>query len=308
MIVPTSPSKDTFRRIASGASAMRRQLFILFLVAFLALASLRTVTIQNEIIADDGDDDGDFTTRTKSVKVEAKAKAPKYKSESKMFFDVISRSAYDKAIVKDKSSRKKFSLNGWERGSGGLDDADRKTLGKLYYEAESVFEFGLGESTLIASAVSVPRYAGVDSDALWVAKAREESKKDHFRFYFADIGKTVKWGYPVNEKFSKLTYNYQIAPLASELEAFDVYLVDGRYRVACACVSFLHAMKHNGDMTKILVGVHDNDDSSRHYEVLKDIADLQIENKKLWVYKLKPTTTQAELYKMWLDHQVNTAR
>jgi len=262
-------------------------------------------------------------------------------------FDVISKRLFEKAIAPPKTvgnenandnangtgngngnnangnngnPRKPFVLDSnWVRGKGGLDDADRQTIGDLYFNASSVFEFGLGESTLIAAAVNVPRYAGVDSDAVWVSKARETaiaSGMHHFRFYFGDIGETKSWGFPAISDLAKNEYDYQLAALMSEPRAFDVYLVDGRYRVACACLSFLHAIKHgsDGDLSKVRVGIHDNDrnhiqgmnNMGRHYEVLQEVADVEIQNNRLWVYKLKSTITaderrniEQELFDLW---------
>ena len=95
----------------------------------------------------------------------------------------------------------------------------------------------------------------------------------------------------------------------AEKQAFDVYLVDGRYRVACACLSFLHAIKHRGvDLaSQVRVGIHDNDQNekdgtyNRHYEIFQEVADAEIQNTKLWVYKLKTNrpNIEQELYDLW---------
>lgn len=185
------------------------------------------------------------------------------------------------------------------RGTGGLDDDDRMALGELYYNANSVFEFGLGESTKIAALTGVPRYSGVDSDPVWVAKARQDANRSHFRFNYGDIGDTGLFGVPVDNTLQKIHYDYQIASLVLEDSPFDVYLVDGRYRVACACLSFLHAMKTGGNMEKVMVGIHDNDQVRRGYGVFRNVADIVIQKKKLWVYKLKPGTTEDDLYNLW---------
>jgi hypothetical protein len=215
-------------------------------------------------------------------------------------FDVIRQTLYNTASNVVKTKRQKFILDEeWVRGTGGLDDNDRLVLGELYYNATSVFEYGLGESTRIAAFVGVPRYSGVDSDPEWVAKARKEAKHSHFRFYYGDIGDTKMFGHPVDSSLQKIQYNYQIAPLVSEDKPFDVYLVDGRYRVACASISFLHAMKTGGDMEKVRVGIHDNDGILRGYGVFAQVADVVIKNKKLWVYKLKTGITENDLYNMW---------
>lgn len=215
-------------------------------------------------------------------------------------FDIIAKTLYDQATrPKIVEERQRFSLEGWSRGSGGLDDQDRLALGELYFHANSVFEFGLGESTYIAAKVSVPRYAGVDSDANWVSDARNKAalmNAKHFRFYFADIGKTLAWGYPA-EKMDKNLYNYQVQSLDTEKGAFDVYYVDGRYRVACACISFLHAMKYGADMSRVRVGTHDNERAD--YHALQEIGDVVVQNTKLWVYKLKDGITEEDIAKLY---------
>jgi len=221
-------------------------------------------------------------------------------------FDIIQKRTYKKAIELADTTRTRFTLDGWKRGSGGLDDADRRVLGDLYFNANSVFEYGLGESTKIAAYTGVPRYAGVDSDATWVAQARDSANMDHFRFHFADIGETIEWGHPTHITLQKIQYDYQVAPLVLEHEPFDVYLVDGRYRVACACVSFLHAMKHGADMSKVRVGTHDN--GREEYHVLEQVADVVVRNKKLWVYRLKEGTTEEDLFKIWRRHKNTQGR
>lgn len=202
------------------------------------------------------------------------------------------------------NSRVPFELkaSNWKRGTGGLDDADRRTLFDLYYKANSVFEWGLGESTEIAARVGVPRYAGIDSDATWVAQARNKANLNgmtHFRFSFADIGETMAWGKPKDETLPKIAYDYQVQPLAAETEPFDIYMVDGRYRVACFCVAWLHAMKYNADLQKVRVLIHDNDEAARNYGVVNSIADIEIQNKKLWVYKHKENVTEDDIFALW---------
>jgi len=149
----------------------------------------------------------------------------------------------------------------WERGSGGLEDDDRRTPGDLYFRTDNVFDFGLGESTRIAAS---PRLASARGSVL--EERYHASHTHHFRFYFSDIGNTVMSGYPElkpekNPNHTRWTNkyecNYQVTALMAEREAFDVYIVDGRYRVACACLSFLHAIKHGANLTKVRVGIHD---------------------------------------------------
>lgn len=215
-----------------------------------------------------------------------------------------------------------FDVNKWDqRTTGGLQDNDRIFLARLYGTANSVFEYGLGESTYIANAVKVPRYAGIDSDAEWVALARDKVAS-HFRFYFADIGKTVAWGHPADPKLAKNILHYQLMPLIVEEQPFDVYMADGRWRVPCMIVSFLHASTRGGDPSKTIVLLHDcfrkehwdakQGDFPKHldnrpeYTSADHLLDLvQHSGSRLCVYQRKPDTTDEQLYEFWMaNHDV----
>lgn len=234
-------------------------------------------------------------------------------------FDNIAQIAYQRAFDKDdpflpplltKSVRSTlFELDSWtNRTRGGLNDADRVFLAKYYSQAESVFEYGLGESTYIANHVRVPRYAGIDSDAVWVQSARDKVFP-HFRFYFADIGPTGAWGTPI-EKYNKAVLDYQLAPLISEPYAFDVYMVDGRYRIACVLASFLHAssrsVNSNGSSTVVLL--HDRHRES--YHVVDDLFEIECSEaeQRLCALRRLPTTTDQDLFQAWQKHHTSIGR
>lgn len=219
------------------------------------------------------------------------------------YFDKIRSISYNDASNMKREPRTHFDFDSeYVKEQGGLFDSDRELLRDLYLSVNSVFEFGIGESTGIAALAGVPRYAGVDSDPEWVTKSRDKSKKDHFRFYFADIGATKKWGHPINRKLQKIIYDYQIAPLDAEKEAFDVYLVDGRYRIACFCASLLHALKHRADMSKVKVAIHD---AKRYSKILDPIVNRRNESEKLIVYQLKVNTKEKEIFDLWSTYSRN---
>ena len=123
------------------------------------------------------------------------------------------KTAYGSAIATEtnnnSSERPTFDANSWNHQTmSGLLPIDVPFLG-------------------IAASFKVPRYSGIDSDSNYVSDSRnyvqEHFGLEHFRFYFADIGITKVWGYP-RKSLQKNIYDYQFAPLASELEAFDVYM------------------------------------------------------------------------------------
>jgi len=220
----------------------------------------------------------------------------------------------NKPVLTTNYGRRRYKLGDVPATGGGLDNSDRELLAKLYYNASSVFEFGLGESTHIAAYVGLPRYSGVDTDATWVGQAREDAKEmNHFKFSFADIGSTRLFGNPDDESLQKIPYALQSAPLNNEMEAYDVYLVDGRYRVACACACFLHAWDRGGIMESIRVGVHDwsrgkigvgnvSIDWGWGYWSLLEIADVEYRSKELAILKLKTNTTKQDILTMWEKH------
>ena len=127
---------------------------------------------------------------------------------------------------------------------------------------------------------------------------------DQFRFSFADIGTTRQWGNPNNSKLQKIQFNYQIAPLSNEIESFDVYLVDGRYRVSCACAAMLHAMSRGGDMTKVMVAIHDFF-QRRAYQDFKQVTKIVHSSDRLAVFKSKPNVTEKDIYNLWKKHAMN---
>ena len=242
-----------------------------------------------------------------------------------------------------------FDLQNWKKGTGGLQNTDRVLLSQIYSKANSIFEFGLGESTYIAAHMQQQKnrnksvvkattdnsnnftssnnfmyYAGIDSDQNWVREAYStvlesftnnsksnpyptmttsdtnptktitnvtltttmttsadnsnvksngrkisSSPSSFFRFYSVDVGSTLMWGVPIaavvtnnngqNQNQQQLNngYRYQLGPLSKEPNPFDVYYVDGRWRVGCVYASFLHASSKGASHNTTRVLLHD---------------------------------------------------
>ena len=237
-------------------------------------------------------------------------------------FDIAAESLFDQTIQKDKPPlpRNNFELSLWtKKTKGGLSDPDRRLLGRVYHDAESVFEYGLGESTYIAAEVGVPRYAGVDSDPVWVSIVRNQSLP-HFRFYFADIGETGKWGWP-QKPHPKNELNYQAVPLLSEPLPFDVYMVDGRWRVPTVALSFLHASARGANHNHTQVLLHDcsgyetftgqdkkpiRPKRMMKYVKLQELFNIVDHSQSmLCVFKRKETTTNNDILMFWKENENN---
>lgn len=222
--------------------------------------------------------------------------------DNRHVFDKAADIAYQK-IVNDNQQhreRKTFDVQSWtNRTQGGLRDGDRILLAEIYGAANSVFEFGLGESTYIANHIGVPRYSGVDSDPDWVAMARR-GVSPHFRFYFADVGPTKLWGHP-QFIYPKATMDYQVAPLVAEPLSFDVYLSDGRWRMGCMLMSFMHAAARGAAYNETVVYVHDCQRKGLH--LADEIFHVTYPPKGsiLCAYRRFFNTTDQQILNMWLE-------
>lgn len=234
--------------------------------------------------------------------------------DDKLGFDAAFQVAYNEVIVDSKKScrhrygrsdchvRKRIDLNAFPyKTRGGLADSDRELIADLYFEAESVFEYGIGESTMIAAATNLPRYAGIDNSAEWISTTRSQVP-DRFRFSFADVGPTREWGNPVaNKTLAKMALDYQLSPLQVERDPFDVYLVDGRWRVACVMASFLHAIKTGGDMSKVRVILHDySEGRSGSYGIVESIATVERRSEKAVVLVMRDDVATGDLFRIWM--------
>ncbi len=232
-------------------------------------------------------------------------------------FDTAYIDAYDEVIADSKKSciqdrttdtsdcyvRKRVDFDNFPyKSRGGLSDSDRALIADLYFAAESVFEYGIGESTAIAAETNLPRYAGVDSSAEWITTARSHAPS-RFRFSFADVGPTREWGQPESNKtLAKMALDYQLVPLKIERDAFDVYFVDGRWRVACVMASFLHAIQTGGDLNKIRVVLHDykgRGGPEGSYGAVESIATIKKRSEKAVVLAKRHNATIADIFHMW---------
>lgn len=110
--------------------------------------------------------------------------------------------------------------------------------------ANNYLEFGMGGSTYLAAKTVKGRIASVDSDEKWIEMVREntaEFGKD-IHLHFGNIGEIVEWGHPKDRSKPEIFMNYHsefIEKLNDNFD-FDLILVDGRFRVACAAISALN--------------------------------------------------------------------
>ena len=184
---------------------------------------------------------------------------------------------------------------------GGMTPPEQELLARLYASATSVFEWGMGSSSLIASHAGIERLTAVDSASTWVDKVSGmlAEKNPSYKFWHVDIGPVGMWGRVsttqvanVKERFPN--YSLQVDRVSSPA---DIYLVDGRFRVACACRALLHGRADS------LVLVHDFE--RPEYHILLTLAD-KVENEdKLVVLRRKATTADDAILALWEEYKYN---
>jgi hypothetical protein len=60
-------------------------------------------------------------------------------------------------------------------------------------------------------------------------------------------------------------------------------------------------MSRGGDMSRVMVAVHDWPDRE-HYWVVTEVADIVHKSNMLAVMKLKPNATEHDIFKIWESH------
>jgi hypothetical protein len=136
--------------------------------------------------------------------------------------------------------------------------------------SENYFEFGAGGSTCFAAKLVKTSVTSIDSSKQWiddVAKycvdIRAPIKPE---LIYVDIGPTGDWGFPIDdaqqEKWPTYHGSTWCNPAVSQT---DLYLVDGRFRVACFMQIVLHCRPD------ALIVIHDFA-SRPYYHVVRDVA------------------------------------
>lgn len=126
-----------------------------------------------------------------------------------------------------------------------LPPAEAEAVRAAYEAAETILEYGSGGSTVLAGEMPGKRVFSIESDKHWAGmmndwfKANKPASK--VRVIHADIGPTVDWGHPEDERAWKRFAKYPLGIWeGARMGQPDVVLVDGRFRVGCALATAFH--------------------------------------------------------------------
>ncbi len=117
-----------------------------------------------------------------------------------------------------------------------------------YDAADVILEYGSGGSTVFAAGLEGKTVFSVESDAKWIAGMEEYFAQagllSKVTFHRVNIGKTGKWGKPLNDKAWRRYHRYPLEVWdRDDFVAPDLVLIDGRCRAACLVTVMLRTPK-----------------------------------------------------------------
>jgi hypothetical protein len=125
-----------------------------------------------------------------------------------------------------------------------MSEDEKKLFAATLRPVTSYVEFGCGGSTIFALSHMRGTVISQDSSREWldsVAAVCTEKKLGAPQLVLADIGPTGEWGRPADESCRARWPSYSGGIWSHEgTEAADLYLVDGRFRIACFLETLLH--------------------------------------------------------------------
>lgn len=165
-----------------------------------------------------------------------------------------------------------------------MSPAERGLFKKGLKNARNYFEFGSGGSTVWAVKEGL-KVKGVESDAKWV-NALKDKLGEKCQVEAVDIGPTKEWGFPVSMQESKNFPAYSKA-IHQYQQAFDLILVDGRFRVACTMAAIQHILAHSTEPQEARIFIHDFWNRPQYHAVLEflDVID-KVESAGLFKLKM----------------------
>lgn len=129
-------------------------------------------------------------------------------------------------------------------------------------------EFGTGGSTYVASQYVKESIISLDSSREWLDKVQSACGNNHVKpqMIHIDIGPVGDWGFPTDPNTKHLwpTYHEFIWNHDNSRNG-DLYIIDGRFRVACFAQIVLNCNKSS------LIMFHDFQ-SREHYHCVRSIA------------------------------------
>ena len=151
-----------------------------------------------------------------------------------------------------------------------MSEAEKALFKQNLERAGRYFEFGSGGSTVWACRAGLTVH-GVESDAAWV-EGLKQRLGEACQVQTEDIGPTKEWGFPVSDSARHRFPNYSEA-IHRHDQAFDLILVDGRFRVACVLNAIRHTLNTADRPAETRLFIHDFWNRPRYHAVLEFLVE-----------------------------------
>lgn len=184
-----------------------------------------------------------------------------------------------------------------------MSDAEAALFDSLLARSSRYFEFGSGGSTVWAARRGLTVH-GVESDRGWVDALKNELGES-CRVDVVDIGPTREWGYPVSAACRDRFPAYSRA-IETHDTAFDLILVDGRFRVACTLAAVGHILGRGNDPADARIFIHDFWNRP-HYRKVLDFLEEETSADSAGVFRLRPRIDRRSLREAWREYACNPA-
>ena len=149
-----------------------------------------------------------------------------------------------------------------------MSDKEKDLFLSFVRKSNNYVEFGTGGSTFLASNYVENSIISVDSSAEWLSNVQSScvGHKVAPKLIYVDIGPTGDWGMPIDKDTqSRWPRYYEAVWDEKDSKSADLYMVDGRFRVACFASVIINC-HHNA-----IIGFHDFA-SRKHYHCIHEIA------------------------------------
>lgn len=184
-----------------------------------------------------------------------------------------------------------------------MHDDEKELFKKYIRNSVNYLEFGLGGSTIFSLINSNANVTSIDTNKDWISfmtsyKFIKNNLNHRLSIHYIDIGPTKAWGYPVDENNNENFYKYSSEIFKiTDPSIYDLILVDGRFRVACALQSIIKC--HKNKNLKILI----HDYSFRdEYKIVEKYLTIDEFTNSLYVFSIKEAIDFEELMK---DYELN---
>lgn len=156
--------------------------------------------------------------------------------------------------------------------------------------ATNYLEYGSGGSTVVAMAhQNIRRVHTVESDKNWIKVLSKDSnvarglKAGLLQLVHANLGPVGSWGYPLTQLKRRDWPKYSgfYAEVGDENTAYDLVLVDGRFRVAC----MLKSLRRLAEGASAFFIIHDYERTS--YHAIERFAEKVASAHRLQVFRKK---------------------